>query len=207
MTAPVVYVVDDAEEVRRALSLLLDSVGLDNRTYAGYETFLADFDPSQPGCIVLDIRMPGLSGLDLQSRLREEGVSTPVIIVSGHGDIPMAVRAVKNGAVDYIEKPFNDQCMLDSVHRALEIDAGQRGHASRIADIRSRYGGLTPREQDVLRLVAEGKRNKVIAAELHVSPSTVEAHRARIMDKMAAQSLSDLLRMVISMEMNTDTGG
>lgn len=202
MTKPLVYIVDDAEEVRHALTLLLASVGLESRSYPGHEAFLADFDRDQPGCMLLDIRMPGLSGLDLQEQLREEGVLTPVIIVSGHGDIPMAVRAVKNGAVDYIEKPFNDQALLDSVHRALEIDAERRGTAVRIAEIRDRYGRLTPREKDVLRLVAEGKRNKVIAAELAVTQSTIEAHRAHIMEKMGAASLSELLRMVISMEMH-----
>ena len=141
-----------------------------------------------------------MSGLDLQARLAAERLHPPIIIITGHGDVPMAVRAVQAGALDFIEKPFNDQSLLDSVHRAIEQDARQRGEASRLAEIRGRYDRLTPRETEVLELVVAGKRNKVIAADLSVSQSTVEAHRAKVMEKMEADTLSDLMRMMLSLE-------
>lgn len=200
MTEPRIFVVDDDREVRIALELLLESVGLPVSTYDSAQSFLDAFDPQLPGCIVLDVRMPGMSGLDLQERLAKEHLHPPVIIITGHGDVPMAVRAVQAGAVDFIEKPFNDQALLDSVHKAIELDARQRGEASRLAELVERFESLTPREKEVLRLVAGGMRNKVIAAELHVTQSTVEAHRAKVMDKMGAKSLSDLMRMVLSLE-------
>jgi FixJ family two-component response regulator len=148
---------------------------------------------------VLDIRMRGMSGLDLQDRLSEEPVHPPIIVITGHGDVPMAVRAVKAGVVDFIEKPFNDQLLLDAVHRAVEQDAERRGRASRLADIRERLERLTPREREILDMVVGGKRNKVIAIDLGISQSTVEAHRAKVMEKMEASSLSDLMRMMLSL--------
>ncbi len=195
-----VFIVDDDQEVRDALRLLMESVGLRVESFDSAQAFLDRFDPDRPGCLLLDVRMPGMSGLDLQARLAAERIHPPVIIITGHGDVPMAVRAVQAGAVDFIEKPFNDQALLDSVHRALERDARQRGEASRLADIQSRYEKLTPREREVLALVVAGKRNKVIAASLKVSQSTVEAHRAKVMEKMEAGSLSDLMRMMLSLE-------
>jgi FixJ family two-component response regulator len=195
-----VFVVDDDQEVRDALRLLMESVGLAVEDFASAGEFLEQFDPSLPGCILLDVRMPGMSGLDLQARLAVERLHPPIIIITGHGDVPMAVRAVQAGAVDFIEKPFNDQSLLDSVHRAIEQDASQRGEASRLADIRDRHNRLTPREREVLALVVAGKRNKVIAADLSVSQSTVEAHRAKVMEKMEADTLSDLMRMMLSLE-------
>lgn len=195
-----VFVVDDDQEVRDALQLLMESVGLAVETYPSASDFLAGFDPQRPGCIILDVRMPGMGGLDLQARLAEHQLYPPIIIITGHGDVPMAVRAVQAGAVDFIEKPFNDQALLDAVHRAIERDAEQRGAASRLADIQERYGRLTPREKEVLGLVVAGKRNKVIAVDLGVSQSTVEAHRARVMEKMEADTLSDLMRMMLSLE-------
>jgi len=195
-----VFVVDDDQEVRDALQLLMESVGLNVETFESAQSYLDQFDPERPGCLVLDVRMPGMSGLDLQARLTAERLHPPVIIITGHGDVPMAVRAVQAGAVDFIEKPFNDQSLLDGVHRAIEQDAERRGVASRLADIEARYERLTPREREVLAQVVAGKRNKVIAADLGVSQSTVEAHRARVMEKMEASTLSDLMRMMLSLE-------
>lgn len=194
-----VFVVDDDQEVRDALRLLMESVGLRVETFPSGQAFLEQFDPGLPGCLLLDVRMPGMSGLELQARLTAERIHPPVIIITGHGDVPMAVRAVQAGAVDFIEKPFNDQALLDSVHRAIEKDGEQRGEASRLADIEARYEKLTPREREVLEQVVAGKRNKVIAADLDVSQSTVEAHRAKVMEKMEADSLSDLMRMMLSL--------
>ncbi len=200
-----VFIVDDDQEVRQALALLMESVGLQVATFASGNDFLQQFDPGQPGCLVLDVRMPGMSGLELQARLAAEIIHPPVIIITGHGDVPMAVRAVQAGALDFIEKPFNDQALLDSVHRALDLDARQRGRASKLAEIHARLETLTPREQEVMKMVVAGKRNKVIALELSVSQSTVEAHRARVMEKMQAASLSDLMRMVLSVEDHQDS--
>jgi len=195
-----VFIVDDDLEVRQALALLFESVGLHAETFGSADEFLQQFDPERPGCLVLDVRMPGMSGLELQSRLAGETIHPPVIIITGHGDVPMAVRAVQAGAVDFIEKPFNDQALLDSVHRALEQDARRRGQVRELAEIQQRLDSLTPREREVMKLVVSGLRNKMIAAELDVSQSTVEAHRARVMEKMHARTLSDLMRMVLSLE-------
>ncbi len=198
MTDPTVFIVDDEAEVRDALKLLMDSVGLAAETFASAQAYLDQFEPQRPGCLVLDIRMPGLSGLELQEKLSEEALHPPIVIITGHGDVPMAVRAVQAGAVDFIEKPFRDQVLLDSVHRAITRDAEQRGEASRLADIEARLQRLTPREKEVLDLVMTGMRNTVIAVELGVSQSTVEAHRAKVMEKMEAKTLSDLMRMMLS---------
>ncbi len=195
---PTVFIVDDDEEVRAAIKLLMDSVGLAAETFASAQDYLDRFDPQRPGCLVLDIRMRGMSGLDLQDRLTAEPLHPPIIIITGHGDVPMAVRAVKAGAVDFIEKPFNDQALLDAVHRAVEQDAERRGRASRLADIKTRLERLTPREREILDLVVAGSRNKVIAIDLGISQSTVEAHRAKVMEKMDARSLSDLMRMMLA---------
>ena len=198
MTDPTVFIVDDEAQVRDALKLLMDSVGLDAETFGSAQEYLDQFDAQRPGCLVLDIRMPGLSGLELQEKLSREMLHPPIVIITGHGDVPMAVRAVQAGAVDFIEKPFRDQVLLDSVHRAITRDAEQRGAASRLADIEARLRRLTPREKEVLDLVMTGMRNKVIAVELGVSQSTVEAHRAKVMEKMEAKTLSDLMRMMLS---------
>ena len=198
---PSVFIVDDDQEVRDALRLLMDSVGLPVRSFDSAQAYLDQFETGLPGCLLLDVRMPGMSGLDLQERLAELPLHPPIIIITGHGDVPMAVRAVQAGAADSIEKPFNDQYLLDAVHRAIELDAKQRGEASQLLNIRHRYERLTPREREVLALVVAGKRNKIIAAELNVSQSTVEAHRAKVMEKMEAKTLSDLMRMMLSMEM------
>ena len=201
MTAnPTVFIVDDDSEVRDAIKLLMDSVGLRAETFGSAQDYLARFDPTLPGCLVLDIRMKGMSGLDLQDRLSQEPMHPPIIIITGHGDVPMAVRAVKAGAGDFIEKPFNDQLLLDAVHRAIEQDAERRGRASQLADIQERLEKLTPREREILDMVVSGKRNKVIAIDLGISQSTVEAHRAKVMEKMEAASLSDLMRMMLALD-------
>ena len=195
-----VFIIDDDQEVRQAMALLCESVGLAVETFPSADAYLQQFDPERPGCLVLDVRMPGMSGLELQARLAAEEIHPPVIIVTGHGDVPMAVRAVQAGAVNFIEKPFNDQALLDSIHRALELDARRRGQARELAAVRARLASLTPRERQVMELVVKGLRNKMIAAELNVSQSTVEAHRARVMEKMGAGSLSELMRMVLSLK-------
>lgn len=197
-----VFIIDDDQQVREALELLMESVGLNARTFASGQVFFEHFDPMVPGCVITDIRMPGMSGLELQKKLKQEPMQPPVIIITGHGDIPMAVDAMQSGAVDFIEKPFNDQRLLDSVHRAIEMDAAARGQATQIAQIRERIESLTPREHEVMNLITQGKRNKIIADELHVSQSTVEAHRAKVMEKMQASTMSDLMRMVLSTELN-----
>ncbi|MCB1751489.1 MAG: response regulator transcription factor [Gammaproteobacteria bacterium] len=195
-----VFVVDDDREVRDALQLLMESVGLPVECFESAHDYLERFNPEKPGCLLLDVRMPGMSGLDLQARLAKERLCPPIIIVTGHGDVPMAVRAVQAGAMNFIEKPFNDQALLDSVHRAIEKDAQQRGDVSRLAEIEGRFAKLTPREREVLKLVVAGRRNKLIAADLGVSQSTVEAHRARVMEKMEADTLSELMRMMLSLD-------
>ncbi len=195
-----VYIIDDAEEVREALALLMESVGIEVELYASAEEFLEGDHQKREGCILLDVRMPGMSGMELQKKLNEYPCSPPVIIISGHGDIPMAVRAVQAGAVNFVEKPFNEQELLDSVHRAFKLDAERRGKSMEIESIKKKLATLTPREQEVLKAVTEGKRNKTIAIELNISQSTVEAHRAKVMKKMGAKSLSQLMRMVICVE-------
>ena len=199
--SPCVYIVDDDQQVRSALKLLMESVGLDVETYASAQEYLEQFDVNRPGCLIIDVRMPGISGLDLQARLAAEKIHPPIIIITGHGDVPMAVRAVQSGAIDFIEKPFNNQNMLDSVHQALELDSRQRGESSRLQEIEANFQTLTPREKQVLQLVIEGQRNKIIAAELNISQSTVEAHRSRVMEKMQAATLSDLMRMALSLKL------
>jgi len=192
---PKVFVVDDDEAARDSLCLLVRSVGLEVETHDSAQSFLDAFDPTQPGCVLLDIRMPGMSGLDLLSRLRGEGALIPIIIITGHGDVPMAVRALKAGAIDFLEKPFNDQVMLDCVHHALERDVqGRREEGVRL-EVESSYAGLTPREKEVMALVVIGNANKQIAEQLSISIKTVETHRANIMDKMGASSVSHLVRM------------
>lgn len=197
---PTVFVVDDDEEVRSALKLLFESVGLPVICFASALEYLDRFDGSLPGCLVVDIRMPGMSGLDMQEKLSEYPIFPPVIIITGHGDVPMAVRAVQAGAVDFIEKPFRDQILLDSVHRAIEMDAKKRGEASRLSEIREHLDQLTPREREVLDLVISGMRNKNISEQLGITLSTVEAHRSRVMEKMQADSLSHLMRMMLTLE-------
>jgi len=199
-----VYVIDDAEEVRDAITLLMESVGLDVVAFHSADDFLDNYSNDFEGCILLDVRMPGMSGLELQEKLNEMKNAPPVIIITGHGDIPMAVKAVQAGAVNFVEKPFNEQEILDSVHRAFKIDCLLRGKNMMIEAINKKIDALTTREKEVLYAITSGKRNKTIAADLNISLSTVEAHRGNVMNKMEARSLSDLMRMVIHIENISD---
>jgi FixJ family two-component response regulator len=192
-----VFVIDDDDAVRNSLRLLLKSVGLPVQACASAQEFLPAYDPRQPGCLVLDVRMPGMSGLELQQQLNLRGAIIPVVFISGHGDIPMAVEAMQHGAFDFLQKPFRDQDLIDRVQRALERDAANRAQLQETDRIRARWESLTAREREVLELVTEGKPNKVMAADLGVSQRTVEIHRARVMEKMEAHSLAQLVRMMM----------
>jgi FixJ family two-component response regulator len=195
-----VFIVDDDEAVRDSLGLLLRSAGYRARVYGGARDFLKAFDPRDHGCLVLDIRMPGMTGLELQKHLQEIGCNIPIIFITGHGDIPMAVEAVRQGAVDFIQKPFSDQELMDRIGDALEQATRQREGELERLDIMDRMGSLTAREREVMGQVVQGKANKVIAADLGVSQRTVEIHRARVMEKMQANSLAHLVRMVMVSE-------
>ena len=197
---PLVIVVDDDSGIRNAMRALLKSVGLESMQYASAQEFLAAYQPSQPGCMVLDIRMPGMSGLDLQQQLNLRGAVIPVIFMTGHGDIPMAVEAMQHGAFDFLQKPFRDQDLLDRIQRAIVRDGELRQSLSEHARIKVHLESLTPREREVLDLMTQGKQNKVIAQELDVSPRTVEIHRARVMEKMNAQSVAELVRMMLDLD-------
>lgn len=200
MTRPAtVHVVDDDDAVRSSLRLLLKSVGLPTVAHASAHEFLAAWDGDQPGCLVLDVRMPGMSGIELQAELNQRGAIIPVIFISGHGDIPMAVEAIQHGAFDFLQKPFRDQDLIDRVQRALASDAEHRQLLQQRETLRQRFDLLTPREQEVLQLVTQGKANKVMAGDLGVSQRTVEIHRARVMEKMGAQSVAQLVRMVLEL--------
>lgn len=194
---PSVFIVDDDEAVRDSLQLLMLSAGLSAESFASAQAFLQQFDAQRPGCLILDIRMPGMSGLELQDRLNEVGCILPVIIITGHGDVPMAIRAFKSGIFDFIEKPFNDQVLLDCVQRAIEQDRENRTQLMHHADRDALLETLTAREREVLEHVVSGKANKVIAADLGVSQRTVEVHRAKVMEKLKVRSLADLVRLVL----------
>jgi FixJ family two-component response regulator len=191
-----VYVIDDDEAVRHSLGLLLDTLGLQNQVYASAVDFLHGFDPDRPSCLVCDVRMPALSGLELQRKLIEEGVELPIIFITGHGDVPMAVNAMKAGATDFIQKPFRDQDLIDRIHKALELDRSRRDELRQDAVIREALRALTPREMEVMQRVVSGHSNKVIAMDLGVSPRTVELHRARVMRKLRMRSLAQLVKAV-----------
>jgi FixJ family two-component response regulator len=196
---PIVFVVDDEPAIRDSLAMLLRSVGLATRTFDGAQAFLDAFQPVPNACLLADVRMPGMSGLELQETLRSRGLKVPVIVLTGHGDIAMAVRAMKAGAADFIEKPYNDQVLIDAVHRALAASRSpQPSLAADRAGIEARLGTLSPREREVMQLVIEGKPNKVIATRLGLSTRTVEVHRAKVMEKMAAGSLAELVRMALA---------
>jgi FixJ family two-component response regulator len=199
-TPPVVYVVDDDDAVRSALKMLVKSVGLAVEGYGSAPDFLAHFDTHRCSCLVLDVRMPGMSGLELQQELNQRGVIIPVIFITGHGDIPMAVEAMQHGAFDFLQKPFRDQDLIDRIQRALARDATNRLQLQQGDRIREHLAALTPREQEVLGLLVSGKQNKVMAAQLGVSQRTVEIHRARVMEKMEANSVAQLVRMVIEQQ-------
>jgi RNA polymerase sigma factor (sigma-70 family) len=192
-----VHVIDDDEAVRESLAFLLDSVGIASTTYPSAETFLEALDPAACACVVTDVRMPGMSGVDLLRRLGEMHCEAPVVVITGHADVAMAVEAMKLGAVDFIEKPFDDEGLLHSIRNALQHEEKQHALRARRTDISARVAELTPREHEVMTMVTDGKSNKEIAAALGVSAKTVEVHRARVMDKMRADSLAELVRMVL----------
>ena len=191
----IVHVVDDDASIREALQNLFLSMGLEARTYATARDFVAAGVSDSPGCLVIDIRLPDINGLDFQVRLTQKGVRLPVVMMTGYGDIPMSVRAMKSGAVDFLPKPFKDQDMLDAVHAAIERDRQQRAVDRNISKVREPFETLSAREQQVMRLVTAGKMNKQVAADLGISEVTVKIHRASVMRKMGARSLADLIRM------------
>lgn len=195
-----VYVVDDDPAVRHAMRLLLESVGLRAETFPTADEFLERFDADRKGCLVLDIRMPGLSGFELQERLTQTSASMPVIFITGHADVPMAVEAMRRGAFDFIQKPFRDQELLDTVTRAVQADLHRRPERVRCSELAARLNTLTRREREVMDLVVAGKRNKVIAYDLGTSQRTVEIHRGRVMEKMRARSLPELVRVSVNLK-------
>jgi FixJ family two-component response regulator len=194
-TEPIVFVIDDDESIREALKSLLRSVGLRVELFGAASEFLKSKLPDAPSCLVLDVRLPGVSGLDFQTELAKANVHIPIIFITGHGDIPMTVRAMKAGAVEFLTKPFRDQELLDSVGIALERDRARREQDSTVHDVKTHFESLTPREQEVMGFVTAGLMNKQIAAKLGVSEITVKVHRGNVMRKMGARSLADLVRM------------
>jgi FixJ family two-component response regulator len=192
---PAVYVVDDDLSVRVAMERLLKSVGLTVKTFASAQEFLDRATPEWSGCLIVDLRMPGMGGLDLQDQLSARQVSLPVIFLTGYGTVPASVRAMKAGAVDFLEKPVDDQTLLDAVHKALERDRGARLNQAEMQDLHQRLAALTPREYEVLTFIISGRLNKQAAAELGTTEKTIKVHRARIMDKLQCASLAELVRL------------
>jgi len=201
---PVVLVVDDDLSIRESLASLLQSVGLRVKVFASAPELLQSSLPDAPSCLVLDIRLPGISGLDFQVDLREAGIHIPIIFMTGHGDIPMTVQAMKAGAVDFLTKPLRQKEMIDAVTRALAVDEKRRADAKTVADLRSLYESLTPREREVLALATAGMMNKLIAAELGVSEVTVKVHRSNVMRKLRTRSLADLARIADTLGIRPD---
>lgn len=192
---PIVFVVDDDPSMRESVQDLIASVGLEARGFASSREFLQAVRPDAPACLVLDVRLPGSSGLNFQQELSRAGVPIPVIFITGHGDIPMSVRAIKAGAVEFLTKPFRDQELLDAINAGIERNRAQRREAAVVDDLRQRFAALTPREREIMALVILGRMNKQIAGELGVSEVTVKVHRGQIMRKMRAKSLPELVRM------------
>ncbi len=194
-TRPIVFVVDDDLAVRRSTERLIRSIGLEVQTFTSAREFLRNPRPERPACLVLDVRMPGLSGMDLQRDLSKSGIHIPIIFITGHGDIPMSVRAMKAGAVEFLTKPFGSRGLLDAVRAAIERDRLAQKEQSETGELRERYEQLTPREREVMVRVAAGLLNKQVASELATTERTIKFHRAHIMQKMRAESLPDLVRM------------
>jgi len=192
---PLVFIVDDDEAVRKSLGSLIRSAGLGVETFASAQQFLASPRADVLSCLVLDLKLPGLSGLDLQKRMAELDIETPIVFITGHGDIPTSVRAIKAGAVEFLTKPFRDQDLLDAIQQAIERDRNMRQQQANIAELRGRHESLTPREKEVMNLVVSGLLNKQVAAQLGISEYTVKIHRGQVMAKMQAESLADLVRI------------
>jgi FixJ family two-component response regulator len=203
---PIVFVVDDDASMQRALTLLFKSMNLDVRVFSSTTDLLKQDFPNVPSCLVLDVRLPGISGLDFQEELAKAGINVPIIFMTGFGDIPMSVRAMKAGAVDFLTKPFRDQDMLDAVGRAIENDRLRRNSEDALADVRARLETLTPRERQIMALVASGLMNKQVAAEVGLSLITVKIHRGHLMKKMRARSLAELVRMADALGMRREQG-
>ncbi len=193
-----VFVVDDDQAMRSSLKWLIETVGMRVEVFSSANEFIRSYYPGRAGCLLLDVRMPGMSGLELQEYFIQQQIKIPIIIITGHGDVPMAVRAMKVGAVDFIEKPFNDELLLDSIRNALALDVEQRAQQAERSEVAARLAHLTPREHEAMEMVTNGRANKEIATELGVSSKTVEAHRARVMEKMEASSLAELVKMAMS---------
>ena len=200
---PTVYIVDDDDGMRRALTVLMTTVGYQPVAYSRPADFLAKYDPNNPGCLILDVRMPEMSGLEVQQHLNKSGSMLPVILMTGHGDIPMAVQAMKDGAFDFLQKPFRDQDLIDRLNAALKQDIENRATIEKHADLKRRAESLTPREKEVMALVVDGHANKVIAIDLGLSERTVEIHRANVMEKMGARSVAHLVKMHLTLGTET----
>lgn len=190
-----VFIVDDEPDVRAALRLLIKSVGYTVECFASADIFFAQFETDRKGCLILDVRMPGMSGMELQDKLAGLETLLPIIMISGHGEIPMAVKAVQNGAVDFLQKPFSDQQLLERISQAMSINNKRHDEHNIRKDARDKYVSLTPREQEIFAEVVSGKLNKIIAYELNISTRTVEIHRAKAMEKMGAKNLSELINL------------
>jgi two-component system, LuxR family, response regulator FixJ len=203
---PIVYLIDDDEAVRHSLEFLLKTAGIEARGFESAKTFLEMLPRIKTGCIITDVRMPEITGIDLLRRVKESGLDIPVIVITGHGEISLAVEAMKIGAVDFLEKPFDDDLLLASVRSALNKEAGTAKHKAEVADIHDKLAALSNRERQVLEGLVVGKANKLIAFDLGISPRTVEIYRANLMTKMAANSLSDLVRMAMTAGILTGPG-
>jgi RNA polymerase sigma factor (sigma-70 family) len=202
--APVVFVVDDDPSVRSSLKFLMSSVGLQVEGFESADALLKRNPPDAPSCLVLDVRLRGLSGLDFQRQLAAKNCHMPIIFITGHGDIPMSVRAMKAGAVEFLTKPFRDQDLLDAVRIALEKDRERRERKREVSDLKERFNSLTPREQEVISMVVSGKLNKQIADQLGTAENTVKVHRSRVMEKMHAQSVAELVKMIGKLESSVE---
>jgi FixJ family two-component response regulator len=202
---PVVFVIDDSPSVRDALDSLIRSVHLNVQSFGSIEEFLQFIRPDAPGCIVLDVRLPGLSGLDFQREMAKSNIDLPIIFITGHGDVPMSVRAIKAGAIEFLTKPFRDQDLLDAIYLGIERDRSRRQASAIVAVLRGHFASLTARERQVMLKVASGRPNKQIAAELKLSEVTVKVHRRHVMRKMKAKSLADLVRMADKLSDSAET--
>jgi FixJ family two-component response regulator len=194
----IVYIVDDDQAMVESLSWIIESVGLKAKVYIRAQDFLDHYSSDQHGCLLLDVRMPGMSGPELQAKLNSIGAALPIIFISGHGDVPLAVRVMKAGAIDFLTKPFNDQVLIESINKALRVDKANREKQQESAQAEAKFALLSPREIQVLQGIVAGKQNKVISGELNISLKTVEAHRASVMKKMCVKSVPELVKLVLT---------